>query len=182
MQPSNSYEELIAMVDMHDDVLKRVETAYSNENYIECCWLCYACFESRVNRTMEKLCPSCTKPNRSDGRHIGISTKLACLNRLRRSGYELFDGANLAVVTNINAWCKERNKLIHELVSLGRYEQSNYEFKNLAKRGVSLVKRIYDSISLVRINYYNSNALPPFDESVVKTCKLKTKCIERGDL
>lgn len=178
MKPLDAYDDLIAMAQMHDEVLCRIREAYGQGNYIECCWLCYACFESRVNRTMEKICPSCTKPPRLDGRHIGISTKLACLNRLRQSGYPLFDGADLTEVIDIKAWCKERNKLIHELVSLNRYEKSDYEFKNLAKRGVDLVERLYSSITTVRNNFYESDVIPAFEEGVVDKCNLKSRCIK----
>lgn len=166
------------MAEMHDDVQERIVRAFENESYIECCWLCYACFESRVNRTMEKICPACPKPVRADGRHIGISTKLMCLNRLRRSEYPLFAGADLTEITNVMGWCKERNKLIHDLVSLGRYQGSDYEFKNLAKRGMALVERFYSSISVVRENYYGEEDLPAFDESIADKCNLKTRCLK----
>ena len=178
MQPANSYEDLMAMVEMHDDVQEKIRAAFDSENYIECCWFCYACFESRVNRTMEKLCPGCAKPDRTTERRVGITTKLHCLNKLNQSGYELFEGADLTVVTNVISWCKERNKLIHGLVSLNQYEKSNYRFRNLAKRGVPLVERFYASVTKIRTNYYNADALPPLDESVVGNCRLKSKCMK----
>ena len=180
MKPKDSAENLLAMVKMHDDVIDRINQAFSDENYIECCWLCYACFESRVNRTMEKLCPGCPKPARTDGRHIGITTKLDCLNRLRQSSYALFADASLNEITNIKGWCKDRNALIHDLVSLDNYERSNREFKSLAKRGVGLVTRIYSSVSTIRNNYYETEVIPEFNNAVAKKCRLKSKCITEG--
>lgn len=181
MEPSETYLERIAMAEMHGNVQERIKKAYDSENYIECCWLCYACFESRVDRTMNKICCGCSKAQRADARHIGISTKLSCLNRLRRSDYSLFKGADLTEITNIISWCEDRNKLIHELVSLDRYDKSDYQFKNLAKRGMGLVSRLYTSVSIFRDNYYEASEVPEFDENVVSKCSLKTKCVKEEE-
>ena len=59
MKPRESIKVRQQMAEMHDNVLKRFDIAYEKKQYIEVCWLCYACFGSRVNRVLEKNCSGC---------------------------------------------------------------------------------------------------------------------------
>lgn len=54
MEPKEPIETRKQMAEMHESVINRIEAAYRNGQYIEVCWLCYACFESRINRTLIK--------------------------------------------------------------------------------------------------------------------------------
>lgn len=166
------------MVEMHDTVLKRIDTAYKNEQYIEVCWLCYACFENRVNRILEKICAGCTKEQRKNSTRIGITTKLECYSQLIKSGYPPLKNGNTDFINTIKGWCKERNALIHGMVSLEYYNEADKKFKNLAKRGIPLVKKMYSFGTDVRDFYYQAEEIPPYEQSVMKKCRLKYKCIQ----
>lgn len=161
---------------MHDSVLERIEVAYESERYIEVCWLCYACFESRVNRVLEKICSGCSKEQDTTKRHIGIVTKLECYVRLIKSKYPPLQKEDLQLIRTVKRWCKERNELIHGMVSLKVYNDADKKFENLAERGVALVKRMYGFSADVRDYFYRAEAIPPFDDKVVRTCRLKYRC------
>lgn len=177
MEPKESLEIRQKMAEMHESVLKRIEDAYKHGNMIEVCWLCYACFESRVNRTLEKICSRCTKDKRDKKRIIGITTKLECYVRLVKAGYEPLKNENIDMIQNVKGWCKERNDLIHGMVSLDYYNDADNKFANLAKRGKSLVKKMYLLGKDVRVYYYNADQIPIFESSVVDKCRLQQKCI-----
>ena len=178
MEPKENIEVRQEMARMHDDVLKRIDVAYKNKQYIEVCWLCYACFESRVNRSLSKICSGCSKPKRADNKVVGITTKLDCYVRLIKSKYPPLCGENLDLVRNIKRWCKERNDLIHGLISLEIYNDADRKFRDLARRGVVLVNEMYDLSGEVRMYYYEAEEIPSFDESVTTKCGLKSKCIK----
>ena len=95
MNPKESLEIRKQMAEMHDSVIKRINKAYKDKQYIEVCWLCYACFESRVNRVLQKICSGCIKPERKDKRNIGITTKLECYVRLIKSHYPPLSKENI---------------------------------------------------------------------------------------
>lgn len=178
MEPKESIEIRRAMAEMHDSVLKRIKLAYKNNQYIEVCWLCYACFESRVNRVLSKICEGCTKEKRTNNRNIGITTKLECYVRLIKSKYPPLAKEDYNLLNSVKGWCKERNTLIHGMVSLEYYNDADKKFKNLASQGITLVKRMYDLGTDVRDYYYQATEIPVFDESVITKCRLETKCIK----
>ena len=177
MNPKESLEIRKQMAEMHDSVIKRINKAYKDKQYIEVCWLCYACFESRVNRVLQKICSGCIKPERKDKRNIGITTKLECYVRLIKSHYPPLSKENIDLITTVKGWCKERNDLIHGMVSLEYYNDADKKFESLAKRGKTLVTRMYSLGTDVREYYYQATEIPMFDESVTKSCSLESKCI-----
>lgn len=178
MTPSESLELRTQMAEMHDSVLKRIEKAYRDKQYIEVCWLCYACFESRINRSLMKLCTGCNKPERTDSRHIGITTKLECFIRLIKCNYPPLSDANAEYINSVKSWCKQRNMLIHGMVTLNYYNDADKKFKELAGQGRTLIKKMYILGTNVREYYYSALEIPAFDESVSKRCPLKCKCIK----
>ena len=176
MQPKESLEKRTEMAHMHDDVLKRINKAITGKSYIEACWLCYACFESRVSRIMEKIFGECDKPDRTTDRHIGISTKIECLTRLAREGYLNMDKKDVDTLNSIKSWCKRRNILIHGLVTIEKYDASEKEFKELARGGKTLVTRAYEIAKNIREQYYEAERFPAFSEQVCNRCRLQRKC------
>ena len=178
MKPKESLEIRNKMAEMHTSVLKRIEVAYKNKQFIEVCWLCYACFESRVNRVLVKICSGCSKESRKNNRKIGITTKLECYVRLIKSGYPPLQGENVDLINTVKGWCKERNDLIHGMVSLEYYNDADRRFESLAKRGKALVDRMYSLGTDVRKYYYMVDEIPLFSEEVVKKCPLYYKCIK----
>ena len=178
MKPKETLEIRTLMADLHDSILKRIDDACKKKHYIEVCWLCYACFENRVNRILEKICSGCTKEKRNDNRHIGIRTKLECYGRLMKNHYLPMQSENYQLINTIKGWCKERNDLIHGLVSLDLYSGVDKKFENLAKRGVKLVNEMYHLGGGVRSFYYETEEIPLFDEKIIKACHLTKKCIK----
>ena len=177
MEPKESIEIRKQMAEMHDNVLKRINIAYENKQYIEVCWLCYACFESRVNRVLEKICSGCSKEKRTKKHHVGITTKLSCYARLIKNKYPPLQKEDYQLINTVKGWCKERNDLIHGMVSLEFYNDADKKFANLATRGITLVKRMYSLSTEVREYYYRADSIPPFNEEAVSVCKLKYRCI-----
>lgn len=178
MEPKESLEIREKMAIMHDSVLERIKDSYNKENYIEVCWLCYACFESRINRIFDKIGSGCTKCPRTDNRHVGITTKLECIKRLIKSEYPLLKSEDINLIDTIKGWCKERNNLIHGMISLEYYNDADKKFSNLAKRGKALVDRLYKISGNVREIYYDVESIPMFDKNIVDKCNLKSKCIK----
>ena len=178
MNPKESLEIRKQMAEMHASVLKRIEDSYKNKQFIEVCWLCYACFESRVNRVLMKICTGCTKESRKDNRKIGITTKLECYVRLIKSGYPPLKEENVDLINTVKGWCKERNDLIHGMVSLEYYNDADKRFESLAKRGKTLVSRMYSLGKDVREYYYTVDEIPLFPDEIVKKCSLNYKCIK----
>lgn len=178
MEPKETIEIRLKMAKMHDSVLMRIKESYKKRQYIEVCWLCYACFESRVNRVMAKICSGCSKEKRTNNTPIGISTKLQCYIRLIKSDYPPLQKEDVNLINTVKGWCKERNDLIHGMVSLDFYNDADKKFENLAKRGIKLVDRMYELGTDVRNYYYYADEIPSFDVCVVNKCPLKSKCIK----
>lgn len=178
MNPQESIEIRKQMAEMHEDVIKRINRAYNGKKYIEVCWLCYACFESRVNRILLKICAGCNKEKRQNNRKVGITTKLECYIRLIKSNYPPLCGEDTNLINNVKGWCKERNDLIHGMVSLEFYNDADKKFESLAKRGKALVTKMYSLGTAVREYYYNAEDIPAFDDQVTKSCRLDYKCIK----
>ena len=181
MNPKESISIRLEMAEMHSSVLDRIEDSYKNKQYIEVCWLCYACFESRVNRVLIKICSGCNKDARKTNRKIGITTKLECFVRLVRSDYPPLLKENIDFIHNVKGWCKERNDLIHGMVSLEYYNDADKKFENLAKRGKTLVKKMYSLGTDVREYYYQTTEIPKFNQKVMDSCPLKYKCIKEAE-
>lgn len=176
MRPNDSYDDLLKMVEMHDDVLLRIENAIKKKQSIEACWLCYSCFESRVNRTLEKVSEHCPGRKCYQNPKVGIKRKIECLKRLRRLEYmgtEAFDSQTLAGIVE---WCRERNTLVHALVTLNNYHGMDKKFLDLAKKGKLLVETIYKQTTVFRNGYYRLETVPEFPQKASEKCYLlKTK-------
>lgn len=151
MKEKDSYTMRLEMAHMHDDFLARLDKAMENKEYVEASWLCYAIFEQRIARMMEKHITKCPKQKRQDNKSpVGISTKLLCLQKLCKIEYGAYVDVDRNVLKEIADWCKSRNQLVHGLVSLEHYKKYDTEFKSLAEAGAPLVKKLYSEASKVR--------------------------------
>lgn len=172
MRPKESLEVRIEMAGMHDDILLRIDTAIKKKHSIEACWLCYACFESRIVRTLEKVSELCPGRRCFQNPKVGIKRRIECLKRLHKQGYigtEQFDSNTLG---QIIAWCRERDKLVHALVTLNNYSGMDKKFLDLAKKGQPLVEKIYKETTMFRNKYYGQEFLPAFPINVSEKCYL----------
>lgn len=175
MRATESYEDRLKMAEMHDDVLQRLDNAIKKKQSVEACWLCYACFESRITRSLEKLSVACSKRNCYQNHRVGISTRIDCLKRLSNQKYVGTEHFDKQLLGNIKSWCHDRNTLVHALVTLNNYSGMDKRFLDLAKRGKPLVEQLYAQTTDFRTEYYKIDSMPTFPENSEQKCRLKMK-------
>ena len=181
MKPKENFEQRTQMAEMHDDVLKRIDNAIKKKHSIEACWLCYSCFESRITRTLEKASENCAEKKCFQNPKVGIKTRIDCLKRLKKlsyAGVECFDSQLLG---QVYSWCKERNGLVHALVTLNNYYGMDEKFLALARQGKTLVEKLYAQTTSFRNNYYQLNQMPDFPSEAHDKCRLLKKDKEETD-
>ena len=178
MKPKEEYEERLKMAEMHSDVLQRIDNAINNKQSIEACWLCYSCFESRITRTLEKVSECCTERKCYQNNKVGIKTRIDCLKRLSRIHYAGTDAFDNQLLGQIVAWCKERNTLVHALVSLNNYYGMDDKFLQMAIKGKPLVEKLYSQTTNFRNQYYQISEMPSFPDKAREKCKLLKKTDE----
>ena len=163
------------MAQMHDSFLGKLRKAISEKQYVEASWLCYAIFEQRISRIIEKHIIKCPKGKRSkDEKPTSISTRILCLKKLIKCEYGVYAEFDKSLLEDIDKWCKKRNRLIHGLVSLDHYKMYDEEFKELALAGAPLVERLYAEATKVREWCRNDNQFPKFPE--IK-CRCAHRCV-----
>lgn len=163
------------MAEMHDKFLDNLETAMKKKQYIEASWLCYAIFEQRIERIIEKHVKKCPKGKRQkEEKPVSISTKLLCLKKLCKQKYGPYADFDKILLTDIKSWCNLRNDLIHGLVSLEHYRKYDKEFKELALSGEPLVKRLYKEATKVREWCREGHQLGKFPEM---KCRCGHRCV-----
>lgn len=175
MNPKEPLDERLKMVKMHDDVMKRIDTAIKKKNCIEACWLCYSCMDNRITRTLEKLSEKCCKRNCYNNPRVGISSRIACLKRLIKKCYAGTELIESKLLGDIQKWCKTRNTYVHNLITLNNYENIDEKFMTLAKEGKPLVDALYKQMTEFRENYYNLKEMPEFPKDVEQKCQLRKK-------
>ena len=175
MKSKETYETRLEMAHMHDEFLERLDAAMKQHNYVEASWLCYAIFEQRITRIVEKHITKCPKQNRNDNKyHVGIRTKITCLKKLSKVQYGAYANFDSKLLSEIAGWCKKRNTLMHGLVSLELYKKYDKEFKDLAESGTPMVKKLYEEASKVREWCRSDHKFGAFP--VIK-CRCEYRCV-----
>lgn len=182
MKSTETMESRLKRVNMHDYFLKRIRFAMDSENFIEASWLIYACFENRYFRTMEKyksncdFCRSKSKCNKKPKNELALTTKIKCVQRLHENAvpcicesfrYELFQ--------QTIEWIGQRNELMHELLSLEYYENTDQLFKESAEIGKKLLDETYESCTKFRKAFYEDNYIFQFPKAAMEGCPCKPK-------
>ncbi len=175
MEPKENITIRMKMAEMHENFLGRIETAVKKKRSIEACWLCYACFENRVIRLIDKVVSHCPKATCLNNNRAGISSRIDCIKRLCRKQYGGFEHIDSELIGAIKGWCKERNRLVHGLVALDLYEGMDAKFLSLAKSGLQLVQQLYEESTKFREWYYRTDVLENFPTYVVEKCRLKAR-------
>lgn len=175
MEAQDSYSDRLKMAEMHDDILKRIDNAIKKKQSIEACWLCYACFESRITRTLEKVSVNCSKRRCYNNFRVGIATRIECLKRLKQNDYAGIENFDSGLLGNIKVWCRERNKLVHALVTLNNYVGMDKKFLDLAKKGKLLVEQLYQQTTQFRNKYYEMESMSAFPKCAEEKCSLGKK-------
>ena len=175
MKPRDSFEDRIKMVEMHDDVLQRIDKAIRDKHSIEACWLCYSCFESRITRTLEKVSELCAERRCYSNPKVGIATRIDCLKRLKKLSYAGAEHFDNQLLGQVYSWCRKRNSLVHALITLNNYFGMDEKFLILAKEGKPLVEKLYAQTTEFRNQYYDLSEMPIFPKEAHDKCKLLKK-------
>lgn len=178
MKQRESLEIRKEMVEMHEAYLDRLKTAMDTKQFVEATWICYAIYEQRINRIIEKILPKCPiETPRTSNNSASISTRIKCLEKLISKSYGGLAKFDLSLLNDISAWCDDRNRLVHDLVNLDEYNRFDADFETLAKQGVPLVNRIYEEGTKFRQWFVAADSLPDFPTKHKCRCK-KEQCIK----
>ena len=162
------------MVDMHQFFIDKIDKAIKDSRYIEATWLIYACMENRFFRVLKKYknqCKYCKGKCKKNKNELAISTKVACVKRLCEANVScLADSFGIEFLEEIKNWIKKRNKMMHDLLSLDSYKESDDEFMQSALDGQILLGRLYTACTNFRNKFYADNYTFVFPESAMEGC------------
>ena len=173
------------MVDMHQFFIDKIDEAVESQRYIEASWLIYSCIEKRFFRILQKYKKQCKyckgkskcKKNRNE---LAISTKIACVERLCENNVEcLSKSFKSEQINEIKLWVKNRNKMMHDLLSLSTYENMDDRFKESAIKGQSLLSDLYKSCTKFRKIFYSDNYEFVFPEIAMEGCRCNNRNNEK---
>lgn len=178
MKQRESLEVRKEMVEMHETYLDRLKTTMDTRQFVAATWICYAIYEQRINRIIEKILPKCPiEAPRTSNNSASINTRIKCLKKLISNSYGGLAEFDLSLLEDISTWCDDRNSLVHDLVNLNEYKRFDADFEALAKRGVPLVNRIYEEGTKFRQWFVAADSLPDFPPKHKCRCK-KEQCIK----
>lgn len=182
MKSTESMESRRERVDMHAYFLNRIDVAMKNKNYIEASWLIYACFENRYYRMVEKVRSSCTycrsksKCNKKGKNELALTTKVKCIQRLYEQDVSCIKNAfRNELFSETIAWIDKRNNLMHELLSLKFYQNTDERFKQSAEEGLKLLNETYTSCTEFRRLFYDDKYNFVFPELAMDGCSCKPR-------
>ncbi|MCD7890246.1 MAG: hypothetical protein LUG26_00275 [Ruminococcus sp.] len=179
MESTEKREKRLEMVDMHNFFLERIERAMKEQRYIEASWLIYSCLENRYFRTILKFKKDCKyhtgKCNKKTNQ-LAISSKIGCLERLAQANVPyIFESFRIELFAETRKWVKDRNKLMHNLLSLETYESADTEFQKLSEDGYRILKEIYDSCTQFREKFYKNGYKFNFPEEAMEKCSCNSE-------
>jgi hypothetical protein len=176
MHKREALDTRLQMARMHDSMVDKLEKAMELGEYVEASWLCYAIFEQRVTRIIQKHIHKCPKQHRSSkSKTVGISTRLDCIVKLSKQGYGGYALIDYTVFSQIKKWCRRRNVLVHSLLDISSYKKYDTAFQELATEGYKLVPLVYEEATKIR-NWCNENHTFPKFPEIKCSCK-NQRCI-----
>lgn len=181
MNSTEKMEERLKRVDMHDFFLEKINESLKNERYIETSWLIYACMENRFFRTLQKYknqCKYCTGKSKckKSQNELAISTKIACIRRLAEYNVScISESFSVELLEQTQEWIKERNILMHDLLSLETYQSMDEEFKQSATSGKAILDKLYAACTAFREKFYTENYIFVFPDAAMEGCSCKPK-------
>ena len=169
-------------VDMHEYFLGKIDVAMANGGYIEASWLIYSCFENRYFRTVQKyrdLCKYCrskSKCNHKNKNELALATKVKCVQRLYKNAVPCISNAFTEdLFDHTLKWIDARNTLMHELLSLEWYQESDMKFKDNATEGLRLLNETYECCTEFRRRFYEDGYEFIFPEAAAEDCPCKPR-------
>lgn len=179
MQSTEKIEERLERVDMHDFFLKRIDEAINEERYIEVLWLIYSCMENRFFRTLQKYkkqCKYCNGKCKKNKNELAISTKIDCVRRLVENNVScISESFTTELLENIKLWVKNRNNMMHDLLSLETYQDMDNRFKTSSIKGKALLDQLYFACTLFRKKFYADDYEFVFPEIAMDGCSCKPR-------
>ncbi len=182
MESTEPMDTRLKMVEMHAFFLGRIESSIAEENFFEASWLIYACMENRFFRVLDKYkrdCKYCVKGGkcRKGSNQLAISTKIACVERLAKAGVSsVCDSFGADLFQDVRNWVKRRNKLMHDLLALGTYEEKfDNDFRSLAVDGQDVLDRLYKACEKFRAEFYADGYEFEFPEECMEGCSCKPR-------
>lgn len=181
MQSTESKEQRLKRVDMHDFFSQKINSAMEAERYIEASWLIYSCFENRYFRTVEKVKGFCKYSGgkcKKSGNELALRTKVKCLQRLAESNCSCIrDNFTDELFEKTLKWVKARNKLMHDLLRLEEYAEMDEKFKSSAEEGVELLEETYKACTGFRASFYDDDYSFVFPDECMEKCSCKPRNI-----
>lgn len=181
MNSTEKMEERLERVDMHDFFLNKIDEAINEERYIEASWLIYSCMENRFFRTLQKYkkqCKYCKGKCKKNKNELAISTKIDCVKRLMENSVTcVSDSFTPVLLENTRLWIKNRNNMMHDLLSLETYQDMDELFKKSSIEGRELLIQLYEACTLFRKKFYADGYVFIFPESAMEGCSCKPKNI-----
>lgn len=175
MKSTENKSVRLQMVNMHQFFIDKIDHAIREERYIEASWLIYSCIENRFFRVLQKyknLCKDNSKKCQSNKNEIAISTKIECVKRLCESNVQcLSKSFSTEQLQIVKEWINHRNTLMHNLLSLDTYENSDADFKTSALEGQKLLQDLYESCTQYRKLFYADGYEFVFPDEAMEQCR-----------
>lgn len=179
MKSIEKMEERLERVDMHDFFLQKIEKAMKEEKYIEASWLIYACIENRFFRTLQKYkeyCKYCKGKCRKNKNELAISTKIACIKRLVEANVTcMSESFSIELLEKTRLWIKNRNNMMHDLLSLESYQNMDEGFKELATNGQDILNDLYSACTIFRSKFFANDYNFVFPNEAMEGCSCKAR-------
>lgn len=180
MKSTEKLEVRKKRVDMHDFFIAKIDDAMENKRFIEASWLIYACFENRYFRTVEKIKSQCKYSEgkcKKSSNELALRTKISCVQRLASDATCTCFANNFPIklLEKTKKWIKARNKLMHNLLQLEYYENTDAEFERIATTGKALLEQTYECCTKFRKDFYATEYTFTFPESAMDGCSCKPR-------
>ena len=186
MKSTENIEDRLKRVDMHDYFLERIKNAMKSSNYIEASWLIYSCLENRYFRTVSKYrryckyCRAKSKCNNKGKNELALTTKIKCVQRLYDNNVACISGAfeNDIFKSTID-WVDKRNVLMHELLSLDYYENTDELFKKNAMEGELILGKTYEYCTKFRKLFFDPDYIFEMPDEAAEQCPCRPQKTEK---
>lgn len=171
----------VNMVNMHQFFIDKIDKAIKDKRYIEAAWLIYSCMENRFFRVLAKYknqCIYCNGKSKCDKNtnELALKTKIACVKRLVENNVScLSNSFTVEQLDSIKTWVGKRNTMMHDLLSLETYQNTDDAFEKSAKEGKKLLSDLYKSCTEFRKAFFAEDYEFVFPLSAMEECRCKPR-------
>lgn len=177
MKSVENKETRLEMVDMHKFFLDKINNAIEEKRYVEASWLIYSCMENRFFRVLCKFKNQCVYSDGKCGKsknELAISTKISCVRRMCQNNVICISNAfTIEQLDNISKWIKQRNRMMHDLLSLDTYEETDEEFELSALEGKVFLDELYESCTEFRKIFFSQDYIFEFPKAAMDGCNCR---------